>query len=88
MLNMSLSETRPEWSEDCLRLRGRVLTGKWAHYCWDLDGLPIDETCPEFSFCTCEMDESHEPRSWFLYTFMVLLALSCIFEWLVIRWVV
>ena len=29
------------------------LTGKYAHYCWEWDGLRIDETCAEFFHCTC-----------------------------------
>jgi hypothetical protein len=41
-----------EWAADCLRWRGRVLTGKYAHWCYDWDGLPIDETTPEFP-CSC-----------------------------------
>ena len=43
----------PEWETDCLRWRGRVLTGKHAHWCFDWDGLPVDETCDEFHSCTC-----------------------------------
>jgi hypothetical protein len=29
------------------------LTGKHKHYCWDWDGMAIDETCPEFDACLC-----------------------------------
>lgn len=32
------------------------LTGVYAHYCYDWDELPIDETCPEFACCTCEFE--------------------------------
>ncbi len=42
-----------EWQEDCLRTYGVVLTGKLAHWCDSWDGLPIDETSPEFEVCTC-----------------------------------
>jgi hypothetical protein len=42
-----------EWVNDCERWRGRVLTGKYAHWCHDWDGLPVDETCPEWSCCLC-----------------------------------
>jgi hypothetical protein len=41
-----------EWEEDCLRWRGRILTGAHKHWCWDWDGLPIDETTPEWP-CEC-----------------------------------
>lgn len=42
-----------EFIEDCLRYRGKILTGAKAHFCWDWDGLPVDETTPEFECCTC-----------------------------------
>lgn len=46
--------TRSDWIEDCLHWRGRILEGKYAHYCYDWDGLPVDETTPEeFECCTC-----------------------------------
>jgi len=41
-----------EWEEDCVHWRGRVLTGKYRHWCHDWDGLPIDETCDEWP-CLC-----------------------------------
>ena len=46
-----------DWKEDCLRWRGRVLTGKLAHWCFDWDLLPVDETTPEFDCCTCNFEE-------------------------------
>ena len=42
----------PIWKADCLKWHGRILIGKDAHYCYDWDGLPIDETCEEFRCCT------------------------------------
>jgi hypothetical protein len=30
-----------------------MLVGKYKHYCHEWDGLEIDETCPEFSGCSC-----------------------------------
>lgn len=42
-----------EWIEDCKKWYGRVLTGRFAHWCYDWDGLPIDETCKEFEVCCC-----------------------------------
>lgn len=42
-----------EWEEDCLRYWGTILTGKFGHWCWDWDELPIDETCKEFEYCGC-----------------------------------
>lgn len=42
-----------EWIEECMKYYGRVLTGGKAHFCYDWDGLPIDETCGEYQCCTC-----------------------------------
>lgn len=50
---MSNKKLEEKWKKDCLRYGDRVLTGKYAHYCWDWDELPIDETVPEFKVCTC-----------------------------------
>jgi hypothetical protein len=36
--------------------RGVVLTGKYAHWCDEWDGLPIDETCEEWP-CGCGIKE-------------------------------
>ena len=41
------------WEEDCLAMRGKKLIGNFSHWCPDWDGLPIDETCPEWP-CVCE----------------------------------
>jgi hypothetical protein len=30
-----------------------ALAGKFKHFCHEWDGLEIDETCPEFSCCSC-----------------------------------
>jgi len=45
-----------EFEQDCLPFWGKVLTGKYRHYCDEFDGLPIDETCFEFQFCLCFED--------------------------------
>lgn len=37
-----------EWIEDSLHWRGRLLTGKFGHWCPEWDALPIDETCDEW----------------------------------------
>ncbi len=42
-----------EWEADCMKYHGKVLTGKDAHWCYDFDHLPVDETCYEYEFCTC-----------------------------------
>ena len=42
------------WKTDCIRWRCRVLTGSGGHWCPDWDYLPIDETTPEWPYCTCE----------------------------------
>lgn len=49
-----------DWNEDCLRWRGSVLTGKYAHWCMDWDGLPVDETTSEWDSCTCYVDEKKQ----------------------------
>jgi hypothetical protein len=36
--------TDPEWVEDCMRRRGKVLRGIYSHWCGDRAGLPVDET--------------------------------------------
>jgi len=46
-----------EWNAECIKWRGKVLTGSKAHYCWDWDGLPVDETCAEFGCCSCYSEE-------------------------------
>lgn len=42
-----------DWCVDSLRWRGTVLNGKFAHWCYEWDGLPVDETTDEFSVCLC-----------------------------------
>lgn len=44
-----------EWVADCMKWRGRLLTGKHSHWCNDWDGLPIDETTDEWP-CVCCRD--------------------------------
>jgi len=44
--------TNAEWQRDCRLWRGRVLAGRFAHWCIDWDGLPVDETTPEWP-CVC-----------------------------------
>ena len=49
-----------EWIEDCKHHHGKVLTGKYAHWCPSFDYLPIDETVVEFEFCLCEFEEDND----------------------------
>ena len=51
---------RSEWEIDCMTWRGKILTGKYAHWCLDWDELPVDETCMEWEACTCF--DSSPPR--------------------------
>lgn len=44
-----------EWNDDCMKHHGRTLIGKKAHWCWDWDCMPIDETTPEIDGCACEI---------------------------------
>lgn len=49
-----MSRPEPTFAEDSLKWRGRVLTGVFAHWCFDWDDLPVDETTPfEFDCCGC-----------------------------------
>ena len=47
-----MEEQPEEWKEDCLKWCGRVLTGRYWHWCNAWDGLPVDETTPEWP-CEC-----------------------------------
>lgn len=52
-----------EWQEDCLRWRGKVLTGRYGHWCPDWDYLPVDETTPEWP-CPCSASDGwHETNA-------------------------
>jgi len=54
-----LPEILSEWYQDCLQCQGQILKGRYSHWCYDWDGLPVDETCEEFKHgCTCF--EKHE----------------------------
>lgn len=44
------------WKADCIKWRGRVLTGVNAHWCYDWGFLPVDETTPEWKCCRCFPD--------------------------------
>ena len=46
-----------EWRADCRHWHGVVLRGRYAHWCPEWDGLPIDGTCGEFVACTCFPDD-------------------------------
>jgi hypothetical protein len=42
-----------DWCRDSIRWRGRVLAGEYSHWCFEWDGLPVDETTREFTCCLC-----------------------------------
>ncbi len=42
-----------KFDQDCMQMWGKLLTGKYKHYCCEWDYLPIDETCHEFFACMC-----------------------------------
>lgn len=42
-----------EWIDDCNKWRGKVLTGRFAHWCCEWDELPVDETTMEITSCRC-----------------------------------
>jgi hypothetical protein len=52
-----MKQQSSDWILDCMHWRGKVLTGKRAHWCEDWDGLPVDETTPEWP-CNCRWSES------------------------------
>ena len=39
--------------EDCLKWRGKILDGYYAHWCYDWDELPVDENTHEIDCCHC-----------------------------------
>lgn len=46
-------ESMTDWEDDCMEWHGRVLTGKFQHWCDDWDYLPIDTSCEEINICLC-----------------------------------
>ena len=54
-----MTEPSADWIEDCLRWRGKVLTGKHTHWCPHWDYLPIDETTPEWP-CPCSASDGEQ----------------------------
>lgn len=59
-----------DWNSECIKYHGRVLKGKKRHYCYDWDGMPIDETCKEFDVCCCVFPK--EKRINYLYWLLLL----------------
>lgn len=53
-----------EWVEDCIRYRAEILVGYCAHWCWDWDSLPVDETTPEIASCHCGGDWKFRVVRW------------------------
>jgi len=47
------AKSNSDWPADCDKWRGQLLTGRYSHWCYDWDGLPMDETCIEFNSCEC-----------------------------------
>lgn len=48
-----------EWKADSLKWRGEVLKGRFAHWCNEWDGLPVDETTEEFDCCGCDWGDEN-----------------------------
>ncbi len=46
------------WVNDCIRWRGEVLHGHHIHWCFEYDGLPVDETSQEYAHCNCFGEKS------------------------------
>jgi hypothetical protein len=53
LIDVQMREVSPDWVDDSLQWRGRVLLGRYAHWCPDWDDLPMDETCDEWP-CSCK----------------------------------
>lgn len=51
-----------EWRQDCLTHHHRVLTGEYAHWCHDWDGLPLDASCHEITCCECFPEDDKKLR--------------------------
>ena len=43
------------WARECTFFHGRILEGEKNHYCPEWDYMPVDETCMEYEFCTCDI---------------------------------
>lgn len=52
---------RDDWRTASRHEHGRVLTGKFAHWCPDWDYMTIDETTPEWEACTCYPSKTFSP---------------------------
>lgn len=52
----SLKYHPDEWINDCSQYWSRTLIGLYAHYCFDWDLKPIDETLEEFKYCLCNKE--------------------------------
>ena len=51
-----------EFEKECMHWRGKVLEGDYAYCCDDWDGLPVDESCAEYTCCHCTVvDEKGVP---------------------------
>lgn len=53
-------EYEEQWERDCLIDRGKVLDGKYCHWCPEWDGLTVDETCFEWP-CGCTFQLRRAP---------------------------
>lgn len=48
-----MSDKPTDFDRDSRKEHGRILTVRFAHYCWDWDGMTVDETTEEWKCCTC-----------------------------------
>lgn len=65
-----------DWEEDCMHYWGKVLTGKYAHWCYDWDGLPVDETCEEFKACCCYPVQRRKNYLTWVFLFLIIVVVS------------
>ena len=52
--DMTDDHLKEQWETDCRHWQGTVLKGRYSHWCYEWDSLPVDETCQEFKHgCSC-----------------------------------
>ncbi len=58
-----MDDKQKQFEADCIYWRGVILTGKYKHWCYDWDGLPVDETClEEWLSCNCFVNDDNNKK--------------------------
>ena len=53
-------ESARQFEIESKREHGRVLTGRFRHWCAEWDFLTVDETTLEYEACTCDIKSGRE----------------------------